>query len=103
MKLKSAAQLLSVDLDSATPESIKAAANAAIRSAHPDNGGDPALAPDQIRRAKEARDLLLGHVSFQLTPGLQKCPTCKGTGRLRGKGFAPHECPTCGGDGEIPI
>jgi hypothetical protein len=104
MNLKTAASTLSVDISALTEEGVRTAAAEAIRAAHPDCGGDAELAPQQIKLAKKARDLLLKHLGSGSPTGKRTCPTCNGKGHLRVTGkFKATECPRCGGEGVIEI
>ena len=105
MNVRKAAELLDVPiLASTSEEEVRALANDAIRAAHPDNGGDPDLAPGQIRRAKLARDVLLRHLASELPQGKQECPLCGGSGYLKVRGsFKAQKCPRCKGEGVVNL
>ncbi len=90
MNPKRAAEILSLDLEDATVESVGTAAAQAIRAAHPDAGGDPETAPDQIKLAKQCRDVLIAHLNKGFTPGKRECPACKGRGELVVKRLVPR-------------
>lgn len=104
MNPKRAAEVLSVDLETATVEDVRSATADAIRAAHPDNGGDPALASIQLKRAKTARDVLLRHLASGLPSGKKECPLCDGSGQLKVRGaFKAQDCPRCKGEGVVNL
>lgn len=90
-----AAEVLGVDLATATETQVRSAAASAMAAAHPDSGGDPELAPGQIALAKNARDVLVRHLQSGAPPGKRACPVCQGKGRIRAGGFKALECPRC--------
>lgn len=102
MNVRKAAELLGIPvLALTTEEEVRERAGDALRASHPDNGGDPELAPAQIAAAKLARDVLLRHLASDIPAGKQECPACKGTGHLKARGFKPHPCPRCRGEGLV--
>lgn len=105
MNVRKAAELLGVPvLASTTEEEVRSLANDAIRAAHPDNGGSEELAPEQIARAKLARDVLLQHLASGVPQGTQECPACHGKGYLPvRRQFKPTGCPRCEGGGYISL
>lgn len=105
MQVRKAAETLGVPILAATTEEeVRSLANDAIRAAHPDNGGDPELAPAQLKKAKLARDVLLQHLAAGHAPGKQECPLCKGEGQLKVRGsFKAQDCPRCKGEGVVGI
>lgn len=103
MRVRKAAELLGVEPDATSADEVRSRAAEALRLAHPDNGGDPALASVQIKRAKVARDVLLKHLESP-DPTRRECPACEGTGELIIRGaFKPRPCPRCKGSGWVDL
>lgn len=99
-----AARTLGVELGEVTEAQVRTAAADAMARAHPDNGGDPALAPKQIALAKQAREALVRHLQGTLPEGQRECPPCGGTGQIRAaKTFRSTPCPRCKGSGHVPL
>ena len=103
MRPDTAATRLGLELTGLTEPQIVKAAAGAIAKAHPDNGGDPELAPDQIANAKKCRETLIAHVRNGVPDGFQNCPVCSGKGYVRAAGWLRTECPKCKGEGIVRL
>ncbi len=78
-----------------TPQQVRTAFRRAVRSAHPDTGGNELEASDLVTRLGDARQLLLDAVD-------NTCPQCRGAGHVKtgGRFQMSKVCMYCDGSGE---
>lgn len=102
MRARQAADIFQLDLETLDVGAITRAFADATRAAHPDNGGDPDLAPAQIEKAKLARKTLTAYMAARergMPAGADVCRICDGKGTVRSMKLQPITCPSCRGEG----
>lgn len=94
-----AARVLMLKLDDATPETVKAAFSKAARQTHPDTSeGQTQMAAQLLKSFKQARDMLLDELAKRSE--FVDCDLCDGTGKMKTRRGALIKCSRCGGAGQ---
>jgi DnaJ-class molecular chaperone len=91
-QVNAAADKLGLNISGLTGDKVRAAFRIIVRSAHPDAGGDSAVAARRIEDAALARGLLLAWIE---SLPVDTCPACEGSGYVRSSALVVKPCTHC--------